>query len=38
MQKDITPNNLAIISGQITGNFQPCPGKPEKNSVQQNSP
>lgn len=30
MQKDITPNNLAIISGQITGNFQPCPGKPEK--------
>ncbi len=30
MQGNITPNNLAIISGQITGNFHPCPGKPQK--------
>lgn len=30
MQSSITPNNLAIISGQITGIFYPCPGKPEK--------
>lgn len=26
----ITANNLAVISGQITGNFYPCPGKTEK--------
>lgn len=28
---NITSNNLAVISGQITGNFRPCPGKPRKN-------
>ncbi len=30
MPNHITANNLAVISGQITGNFYPCPGKPEK--------
>lgn len=29
MPSHITANNLAIVSGQITGNFRPCPGKPE---------
>ena len=31
MSDSITTNNLAVISGQITRNFRPCPGNPGKN-------